>query len=280
MKNTFGSQQGDAWLRNRCGRVTASRIVDVCSYLKKASVNGVAGDPSAKRKSYFYELISERLTGRTAEHYNSPAMQRGNDLENDARLYYEQVMRVMCEPVNFVLHPEFDFTGASPDSLVGREGMLEIKCLLPWNHVEVLTTKKIGPERFAQVGWQLACGGEREALRARRWVDLVHFCPDIQGCDRLRFAYQRIGRDELEWTVGSGKEEVKLTGEAVIDYFTSEVLKLNAEIEYFFAEREATPVAPFPVQVLPDEDEARDALTEEQAFAGAMEAIDRTEMTP
>ena len=79
MKNTYGAQQGDAWLRNRVGRITASRIVDVCSYLKRASVNGKAGDPSSKRKDYFYELISERLTGFAKDHYNSPAMERGNE---------------------------------------------------------------------------------------------------------------------------------------------------------------------------------------------------------
>jgi hypothetical protein len=128
---------------------------------------------------------------------------------------------------------------------VGTEGMLEIKCLLPWNHIEVLETREIEPERFAQVGWQLACGGKE-----RRWNDLVHWCPDIKGCDSLRFKYQKIGRDELEWQVG----DRLLTGESVIDYFTSEVLKLNAEIEYFFVEHEATPTAPFPFQVLEEED--------------------------
>jgi len=248
MKNTYGSQQGDAWLRNRVGRITASRIADVCSYLKRKSGTKEVGASGGARDSYRYELISERLTGRTKDHYNSPAMQRGNDLENDARLYYEGALRVMCQPVNFVLHPDFDFAGASPDSLVGSEGMVEIKCLLPWNHIEVLDTKEIAPERFSQVGWQLACGGKE-----RRWSDLVHFCPDIVGCEPLRFGYQRIGRDELQWMVGAGKDEHLLTGEAVIDYFTSEVLKLNAEIDYFMAEHEAKPVAPFPVVVLEEE---------------------------
>lgn len=250
MKNTYGSQQGDAWLKNRCGRITASRIVDVCSYLKVKSVNGPAGSPTAKRLNYRRELISERLTGLTVEHYNNPAMQRGNDLEGEARMYYERALRVMVLPVNFVLHPLYDFTGASPDGLVGSDGMLEIKCLLPWNHIEVTETREIEPERFAQVGWQLACGGKE-----RRWSDLVHWCPDIQGCDSLRFQYQRIGRDELEWTIGTGDKALKLTGEAVIDYFTSEVLKLNAEIEYFFAEHNAKPIAPFPVELVTEDGE-------------------------
>lgn len=272
MKNTYGGQQSDAWLKNRCGRITASRIVDVCNYLKVNRAPSKAGDSSAKRNGYRYELIAERLTGKATDHYFSPAMERGTALEGDARMYYEGALRVMCQPVNFVLHPAFDFAGASPDSLVGREGMVEIKVLLPWNHIEVLDTKEISPERFAQVGWQLACGGKE-----RRWNDLVHFCPDILGCDKLRFAYQRIGRDDLEWTVGAGKEEVKLTGESVIDYFESEVVKLNAEIEYFITEHGANPIAPFPVQVLEEEAEPTEYATEAEAMAAAGDAVDSIE---
>lgn len=243
MKNTYGGQQGDAWLRNRVGRITGSRIADVCSYLSRASGPKKAGDSSSKRDDYRLEIIFERLTGRTKDHYNSPAMQRGTNLEDDARLYYENVLRVMCEPVNFVLHSKYDFTGASPDSLVGTDGLLEIKCLLPWNHLKYAIAREIPEEYLPQVAWELACTG-------RKWVDFVLFCPDIIGCDELRFFYRRIDRRELEWTVGSGKDEIGLVGEAVIEYFTSEVLKLNAEIEYFFAEHSAKPIAPFPVQVL------------------------------
>ena len=250
MRNTYGPQQSDTWLRNRTGRITASRMVDVCSYLQKRSGDKPVGASSGKRDTYRRELISERLTGRTADHYNNPWMQRGNDLENDARGYYEDALRVMCQPVNFVVHPLYNFTGASPDSLVGNDGMVEIKCLAPWNHIEVIELRDenpndyIEPQRFAQVGWQLACGGKE-----RRWSDLVHYCPDIQGCEPLRFVYERIGRDELQWTAG----ERNLTGEAVIDYFTEQVLKLNDEIEAFFARHGAKPIAPFPFEVIEEE---------------------------
>ena len=248
MKNTYGSQQGDAWLRNRIGRITGSRIADVCSYLSRNSGDKKVGDPSGKRDDYRLELIFERLCGRAKDHYNSPSMQRGSDLENDARLFYEGVVRQMCEPVNFVLHPRYDFTGASPDALVGAEGVLEVKCLLPWNHLKYAIAQEAPEEYLPQVAWELACTG-------RKWVDFVLYCPDILGCDALRFFYRRIGRDELQWMIGAGKDEHLLTGEAVIDYFTSEVLKLNAEIDYFMAEHEAKPVAPFPVVVLEEESE-------------------------
>ena len=206
MKNTYGSQQGDAWLRNRIGRITGSRIADVCSYLSRNSGDKKVGDPSGKRDDYRLELIFERLCGRAKDHYNSPSMQRGSDLENDARLFYEGVVRQMCEPVNFVLHPRYDFTGASPDALVGAEGVLEVKCLLPWNHLKYAIAQEAPDEYLPQVAWELACTG-------RKWVDFVLYCPDILGCDALRFFYRRIGRDELQWMVGAGKDEHLLTGD-------------------------------------------------------------------
>jgi hypothetical protein len=277
MKNTFGTQQGDIWLRNRIGRITASRIVDVCSFLTRKSGDKEAGASTATRDSYRRELISERLTGRAKEHYNSLPMERGNQLEDSARLFYEDALRVMVEPVNFVLHPLYDFTGASPDGLVGSEGMIEIKCLLPWNHIEVLESREIEPQRFAQVGWQLACGGTE-----RKWGDLVHWCPDIKA-ETMRFNYQRIGRDELEWTLPKIGERAErtLTGEAVIDYFTDQVLKLNAEIDYFMAEHGAKPVAPFPVQIV--EEEAAGAEPEqwpEDLNDPAYAFVDGQEMVP
>jgi putative phage-type endonuclease len=187
------------------------------------------------------ELIAERLTGRAAERYVSPAMEHGTATEDEAAAYYEGVMRQMVEPVGFVLHPKYDFTGASPDRLVGTEGLLEIKAPETTTHLEYLMAGKIPELYLPQVAWELACTG-------RKWADFVSFDPRIHA-DALRFFYRRVGRDELEWKICQGKDEITLTGEAVIDYFTSEVLKFNAEIEYFFAERDIRPIAPFAVQL-------------------------------
>ena len=261
MPNTYGGQQSDRWLRNRVGRITGSRIADVCSYLTRKSGSKEAGDSSGKRDDYKMELIFERLSGRTKDHYNSAAMQRGSGLEDEARLYYESVMREMCAPVNFVLHPQYDFTGVSPDALVGTEGVLEIKCLLPWNHLKYAIAREAPDEYLPQVAWELACTG-------RKWVDFVLYCPDIVGCDSLRFFYRRMGRDELEWTVGAGWDERKLTGEAVIDYYTAEVLKLNGEIDAFMAKHGAKPIAPFPVEVI-EEEEREDEDVDASDFSGS-----------
>jgi putative phage-type endonuclease len=247
MRNSFGSQQSDQWLKNRIGRITGSRLADVCSYLV---IKSRAGESSAKRNNYRMELIAERLTGRAKDHYVSPAMEWGTNTENEARLYYEGVMRQMCEPVGFVLHPQFDFTGASPDSLVGTEGVLEIKAPETTTHLDYVLAGQIPADYVPQVAWELACTN-------RKWADFVSFDPRIHESS-LRFFYRRVGRDELEWPIASEGKPLTLTGEAVIDYFTSETLKLNAEIDYFFAERGIKALAPYPVQLLEAEEETPD----------------------
>jgi hypothetical protein len=149
--------------------------------------------------------------------------------------------------VGFVLHPKFDFTGSSPDGLVGSEGVLETKCPTTAKHLEYVIAGRVPEDYVPQIAWELACTG-------RKWADFVSFDPRIHE-PSLRFFYRRTGRDELEWIISNPKETVTLKGEAVIDYFTSEVLKLNAEIEHFFAEWEIKPIAPFPVELIEAEPE-------------------------
>jgi len=243
VKATYGKQQGDAWVRNRIGRITGSRIEDVVAILTRKSGDRVAGQAKAERDKYRRELIGERLTGRAKNHYVTPSMEHGNNTEDDARLYYERFMNEMCIPVSFVLHEKYDFAGSSPDSLVGDEGILEIKCPETTTHIEYRDAKVVPVEYRPQIGWELACTG-------RKWADFVSFDPRIHD-PKARFFYQRLGRDELEWKVG----DRTYTGESVIDYFTEHVLKLEAEIQYYFAENGFAAVAPYPVEVITEDGE-------------------------
>lgn len=251
MKICYGAPQSDAWLRARCGRITGSGILDATSYLTRKSGDKIAGDSSAKRDRYKMEIISERLTGRLADHFDSVYMQRGREEEAETIGFYETLMRTMVVPVGLVVHEKYDFTAATPDGLVGDEGVLEVKNPATITHLGYVLDGALPEDYVPQVAWQLACTG-------RRFADFLSRDSRIQD-ERLRYFYRRTGRDELEWTVTVNKQDVKLTGEAVIDYFTSEVLKLNAEIEYFFAEHEAKPVAPFPVEIITAEGEVIEA---------------------
>jgi exodeoxyribonuclease (lambda-induced) len=244
MRESYGGQQGDEWLKVRVGRITASRIGDVCSYLTRKSGDKVPGQPTATRDAYLLELIAARLTGQHKDHYKSEAMDRGSALEEDARRCYAAMVDEEVYPVGFVLHPLYDFTGASADSVVGDDGVLEIKCLLPWNHLSYVLEGKIPEEHIPQIGWEMACAG-------RKWCDFVLYCPDIhgEGNERLRFFHRRVTIDDLRWKTW---DKTVLVGQAVLDYFTAEVLKMEAEIQAFFKKDGCTPVAPFLVRLKDD----------------------------
>lgn len=265
MRITYGKQQGDTWIRNRIGRITGSRIADVCSYLV---IKSRAGESSAKRNNYQMELIAERLTGRARDHYVSPAMEHGTATEDDARLYYEKAVGEMCIPVSFVLHPKYDFTGSSPDSLVGDDGVLEIKCPESTTHLQYVLDGKVPDEYLPQIVWELACTG-------REWADFVSFDPRIQD-ETLRFFYRRIKREDLEWCAG----ESIYAGEQVIEYFTQQMLKFEAEIQDFFAEHHAKPIAPYPVEIITEDGEVIEQGDPADFTGDGYKFIDQIEVTP
>ena len=247
MKICYGAPQSDAWLRARCGRICGSQIIDACSYLTRNSGTKKPGDSSATRDKYRLNLIAERLTGRLSDHVYTPAMQWGNEQEAETIGFYESLMRVMAVPVGFVIHEEFDFWGSTPDALIGEDGVLEVKNPNTVTHLTYFLEGVVAQEYIPQVASQLACCGKE-----RRYADFVSRDSRIQN-EKLRYFYKRTGRDELEWTIGAGKDEIKLTGEAVIDYFTSEAVKMNAEIKAFLAEHNAKAIAPFPLDFREEE---------------------------
>src|ERR1700688_2309430 len=99
-------QGGAAWLAERIGHVTASRVHDVVCRLKN---NGF----SAARASYMVELIAELLTRLAPEHYISRALQWGTDHEGEARIAYEFSCAASVPSVGFITHPPIPDSGAS-----------------------------------------------------------------------------------------------------------------------------------------------------------------------
>ena len=73
-------QRTEEWYKHKIGKVGASRLDAVC-----AKGQGVT------RKNYMMELLIARLTGEYPESYTSPEMQRGIELETEARYAYEHL---------------------------------------------------------------------------------------------------------------------------------------------------------------------------------------------
>lgn len=171
-------QGSEAWKKIRLGKVTASRVADVVAKTKSGW--------GASRANYLAELIAERLTGENAATFSNAAMQWGTDKEPDARAAYAFRTDVDVLEVGFLEHPTIAMTGASPDGLVGEDGLVELKCPNTANHIDTLLDQAVPGKYLTQMQWQMACSG-------RQWCDFVSFDPRLP--ESMRLFIQRIPRD-------------------------------------------------------------------------------------
>lgn len=156
-------QRTTEWLMARLGHCTASRFGDATAVLK-------SGQPAASAIDYGLELAAERLTGVLTERYVTSAMQWGIDMEADARAAYEYDRCEAVTEAGFIRHPTIKFFGASPDGLVGNDGLIEIKCPTSKRHAEWLHAGTVPDAHKPQMIAQLAC-------TSRKWCDFVSYDP-------------------------------------------------------------------------------------------------------
>lgn len=175
-------QRTDEWFQARLGKVTASRVADVMAKTKTGY--------SASRDNYMAQLIVERMTGKPAESFSNAAMEWGTAQEPFARAAYEVAKSVMVEEVGFVQHPSIEQAGASPDGLVGDDGLVEIKCPNTATHIETLLSQAVPAKYLPQIQWQLACTN-------RQWCDFVSFDPRMPEGAQLFVKQVTIDRDYI-----------------------------------------------------------------------------------
>jgi putative phage-type endonuclease len=193
-------QRSTEWFTARLGKVTASRVADVIAKTKTGY--------STSRENYMAQLVCERMTGTQGESFSSVAMQWGTDQEPLARAAYEAVKDVLVDEVGFVIHPTISNAGASPDGLVGDDGLIEIKCPNTATHIDTLLSDKVPSKYNTQMQWQMVCTG-------RKWCDFVSFDPRMP--EGLQLFIQRVDFDaeyvkmlEAEITEFLGELETKI----------------------------------------------------------------------
>lgn len=172
-------QGSEEWRLARVGSLGASRVADAIARTKSGW--------GASRKNLAAELVVERLTGVPAQSYTNDAMRWGTETEPQARDAYCFYRDVDVMEVGLIRHPYIKGTHASPDGLVGDDGLLEIKCPSSATHIETLLTKSIADKYVVQMQWQLACTG-------RAWCDFVSFDPRMP--EDLRLFVRRVERDD------------------------------------------------------------------------------------
>ena len=191
-------QQGtDEWFAARLGKVTASRAADVMT--KKGS---------AARANLSAQLVLERLTNTKGESFSSAAMQWGVDQEPFARAAYEAHSGVWVDTVGFVQHPTIERAGASPDGLVGHDGLVEIKCPNTSTMIDTLLTGKVPSNYVTQMQMQMACTG-------RAWCDYAVF--DSRMPVKAQLFVKRVQRDQ-KFIDDLNKEIIAFLAEVEISY--------------------------------------------------------------
>ena len=184
-------QGSPEWFAARLGKATASRIADIVATTKSGY--------GASRANYAAELVCERLTGTPVEKYKSAEMIWGTEKEPEARDSYCFYRDVSVEQIGFIDHPTIAMAGASPDGLVGEDGLIEIKAPNTATHLETLLGQSVPAKYTSQMQWQMACTG-------RRWCDFVSYDPRLP--ENMRLFTKRIFRDQV--VIDRLEREVKL----------------------------------------------------------------------
>lgn len=152
-------QNSDEWFALRRGKFTASTFKDL-----------FMGENTQGYKDAIYKVAFERLTNTSPESFTNEYMQRGNELEPEARAWYEFEKNVEVIKAGFF---EFnDWIGASPDGLVGEDGLLEIKCPKYSTMMDYLIKKELPKTYFHQVHGQLL-------VTDRQWCDFIAYHPSL-----------------------------------------------------------------------------------------------------
>lgn len=195
MIERFDCEQGTPdWVACRLGIPTASRFKDV-----------LAKGEGKTRKRYMLDLLGERLTGEPMETYSNAHMERGQLMEAEARDLYAFMTNADLERVGFLRN---GLKGCSPDSLIGENGMLEIKTKLAALQIECLLADKLPSDHVAQVQGALW-------VAEREWLDFVSYWP------KLPLFIKRVHRDE---------DYIKNLA-AEVARFNSEMLELGEKIQ-------------------------------------------------
>lgn len=172
-------QRSPEWYAARLGKVTASRVADLMARTKTGF--------SASRQNYMAELICERLTGRPTEGYTNGAMQWGIDTEPQAKAAYTFLQDAPIVECAFAEHAKIPAFGASPDGLIGDDGLVEIKCPNSSTHIDALLSASVEGKYVTQMQAQMACTG-------RKFCDFVSFDPRLPA--EMQLFIKRVERDD------------------------------------------------------------------------------------
>lgn len=198
MMQIMDCEQGSPeWFAARAGIPTASQFSTVMA-------SGRGGAESKTRRTYMLKLAGEIITGDPMDSFSNAHTERGHEMEPEARNFYAFLHDVDPQLIGFIRNGN---AGASPDSLIGENGLLEIKTKLPHLLIDVTLRGEFPTDHKAQCQGQLW-------IAEREWIDLICYWPKMEPF------IARAYRDE---------EYIKQLARAV-DQFNDELAEIIARL--------------------------------------------------
>jgi hypothetical protein len=169
------AQNTPEWRMLRAGIPTASQFSRIVT---------PAGKSSSQRESYIFQLLGERITGRPENDFKYTwAMERGSSLEHKAVEYFEFQTDIKTTTGGFCTD-DLERWGASPDRLVGDNGVLE--CKAPEFATHIMYLMRDGS----------AYADYRTQAQSELWVCEREFVWFLSYHPDLPWSLQRVERDE------------------------------------------------------------------------------------
>ena len=121
--------------------------------------------------TYTTEIVSKYFSTGEEKTYLNDEMQRGLELESEARTIYEFETGNEIKEVGFVEYNKY--IGCSPDGLIDEDGGIEIKIHNDKVYTELLLHNKIDTKYLWQIQMNLFITG-------RQWFDYVAYNPNFK----------------------------------------------------------------------------------------------------
>lgn len=183
-------QRSDEWYKVRLGKFTGS---DFHTFMGN----------SETKKRLLLEKTAEKITGKSEQReLNNPDIQRGIELEDIARTQYELETGLNVVEVGFI--EEDEFTGCSPDGLVGDDGIIEIKCPKSSVFLKHILEDSIEPVYQTQIQFNLM-------VSQRKWCDFIRYNENFNLYVKRIYAdeeYQKVIREKLNECIEIVKDNI------------------------------------------------------------------------
>ena len=178
------------------------------SMFVKAMTNGRGknNDPGKIALELVYEIAMQRI-GVEPVQIDTPATRHGNEWEALAlKRYEEKTMMQVIDVEKSIQHPDYDFVTGIPDGLIGKDGLVEVKCPYnPANHIHnIISFKQINDHMEQMQGYMWITG--------RQWCDFVSYDPRYPAEHKI--AIKRVMRDN-----------------EIIDAIEQRILLLESEVQ-------------------------------------------------